>query len=329
MGALDGGMPRRDGGMHYDDIIDRLLDAHGNDVLPPYGHADAHGSGTHAASSAPWLDALLEVPPARNGGAASPWQSGGAAAYGTVVRHDGMSQDGMTGMATTPHVRLHRSGVGSGTVTRAQTTWQDTQVPSSVTGLLRADGLRAEAPSGRARASWQRNGGDMTGGASGIGLDDLLCAAGVSSDGCSGDRVDDVIDDDYTLPGDPVVAGGTVAKESRPAVGAGVVMTKVRPTRVLGGYDMLGGIWDGVLQGLVVFSVAIIPLATMTLLAQNVFGLLCTSPLCIVFPVASVALSLAGARLTKALHCDLWDRLTTPDAAPSSAVNNFDNKNSI
>lgn len=318
MGALDGGMPRHDGGMRDDDIndiIDRLLDAHGNGTLPPYRNVGTQGNGTNAASSAPWLDALLAAPPALNDNAVSPWQPVGMGTYGTT-RHDDMSQGSMTSMPTTSRGRLHRSGGGGGIGTRAQTARRETQAPSSVTGLLRADGLHAESSSGMARASWRRDGGGMTSGASGIGFDDLMRASGVASDWHAGDLVDDVIDDDYTIPDDHAVASAAV-KAPRPAAGAGAVMTKVRPTHVLGGYDMLGGIWEGVLQGLVVFVVPIIPLAVMTLVAQNVFGLLCTSPLCVVFPVSSVALSLVGARLTKALHCDLWDRLTTPDAASS------------
>lgn len=310
MGGMGGGMRRQSDGMQ-DIIIDRLLDDGGNGGRSAYAPSDSRNS-SRRASGEPWLDALLDTtgqqrdewrydPPAVTQAGAN-----GMRPAGRLARHGSVSQGSMLGMPQTARGRLHRSmaagnGMGDSVMTMPMQAPQ--QMQSSVTGLLDADGLRAAA-GGMGRTLRRHNGSSGIQGTSGIGFDDLLRAAGVTrDDGVSSEAVDDVMDDDYTLPGTPA--------------GAGAVRAKVHPTHVLGGYDMLGGVWDEILQGLVVFCVSILPLALMTIMAQNVIGRLCTSPSCVAFPILAVALSLAGARFTKVLHCDLWDRLTTPDALPA------------
>lgn len=310
MSGMGGGMRRQRDGMQ-DIIIDRLLDDSGNGGQSTYMPSGSSNP-AHCASSEPWLDVLLDT----TGQQRNEWQydppavtqtgTSGMPPAGRLARHESVSQSSTLGMPQTARGRLHRSmaaGNGMGGSATAMPMQAPQQALSSVTGLLDADGLRAAA-GGMGHTLRRHNGSSGVQGTSGIGFDDLLRAAGVThDDGVSSEVVDDVMDDDYTLPGTPA--------------GAGVVRAKVRPTHVLGEYDMMGGMWDEILQGLVVFCVSILPLALMTIMAQNVIGKLCTSPSCVAFPISAVALSLAGARFTKVLHCDLWDRLTTPDALPA------------
>lgn len=315
MSGMGGGMRRQRDGMQ-DIIIDRLLDDSGNGGQSAYMPSGSSNP-AHRASSEPWLDALLDT----TGQQRNEWRydppavtqanTSGRHPAGRLARHGSVSQGSTLDMPQTARGCLHRSmaaGNGMDGSAMAMPMQVPQQVPSSVTGLLDADGLRAAA-GGMGHTLRRHNGSSGVQGTSGIGFDDLLRddllrAAGVTrDDGVSSEVVDDVMDDDYTLPGTPA--------------GAGVVRAKVRPTHVLGEYDMMGGMWDEILQGLVVFCVSILPLALMTIMAQNVIGRLCTSPSCVAFPISAVALSLAGARFTKVLHCDLWDRLTTPDALPS------------
>lgn len=296
------------GGSMQDIIIDRLLDDHGNGRHSAYAPNGSQGS-ARRASNEPWLDALLDTPvPQYDEQQDDQYVMAQASANGAqprrLYRHGSVSQDSMSGMPQVAHGRLHHrsSTASSNMMTLPAPRWEQ-QIPSSVTGLLDTDVSHATAD-GMGHVLRRSKNVSGVHGTSSIGLAELLRAAGVTrDDGVSNDVVDDVVDDDYTLPDTPT--------------GAGVVRTKVRPTHVLGGYDMMGGVWDEILQGLVVLCVSILPLALMTILAQDVIGRLCTSPSCVAFPILAVALSLAGARFTKVLHCDLWDRLTTPDALPA------------
>lgn len=297
------------GGSMQDIIIDRLLDDHRDGRRSAYAPSGLQNP-ARRASSEPWLDALLDtsVPQydEQQDDQYAMAQASTNAAQPTrrLHRHGSVSQDSMSGMPQVTHGRLlHRNSTASSSMMAVPAPRWDQQIPSSVTGLLDADVPRATADGMEHVLRRSKNVSGVHG-TSSIGLAELLRAAGVTrDDGVSNDVVDDVVDDDYTLPDTPT--------------GAGAVRTKVRPTHVLGGYDMMGGVWDEILQGLVVFCVSILPLALITILAQNVIGRLCTSPSCIAFPISAVALSLAGARFTKVLHCDLWDRLTTPDALPA------------
>lgn len=296
------------GGGMQDIIIDRLLDNHGDGRRSTYASSGFQGS-VRRASSEPWLDALLDTSgqlydEQQDDQYAMAQASTNGAQPTRLHRHGSVSQDSMSGMPQVAHGRLqHRNGTTSSSMMAVPAPRWEQQIPSSVTGLLNADVPSAAADGMGHVLRRSKNGSDVHG-TSSIGLAELLRAAGVTrDDGVPNDVVDDVVDDDYTLPDTPT--------------GAGVVRTKVRPTHVLGGYDMMGGVWDEILQGLVVLCVSILPLALMTILAQDVIGRLCTSPSCVAFPILAVALSLAGARFTKVLHCDLWDRLTTPDALPA------------
>lgn len=296
------------GGGRQDIIIDRLLDDHGNGRRSAYASSGFQNP-ARRASSEPWLDALLDTSGQLDEQQVDQYamaqaSTNGAQSARRLHRHGSVSQDSMSGMPQVAHGRLHhRNGITSSSMMAVPAPRWEQQIPSSVTGPLDADVPRATTD-GMGHVLRRSKNGSGVQGTSSIGLAELLRAAGVTrDDGVPNDVVDDVVDDDYTLPETPT--------------GAGAVRIKVRPTHVLGGYDMMGGVWDEILQGLVVLCVSILPLALMTILAQDVIGRLCTSPSCVAFPILAVALSLAGARFTKVLHCDLWDRLTTPDALPA------------
>lgn len=294
------------GDASQDDMIDRLLATGDDQAMPVWQHAQQPSGRT-------WLDALL-APPSMSQGAYGGYGRHGSAQYGRSYGGDPALGRGMgAGMSRGGTRGLQRGG-GSSTARLHRSSASPNPMPSSsVTGLLELDGLRAAGPGPLRRHGGGRDAVASQG--SGVSFDELVRDAG-------GDAVveapNDAFDTDYDVPIASVRATPAHAPSSATPAGARVVKAKVRPTKVLGGYDMLGGIWDGVMQGLVIICVSILPLAIMTLMAQDVLGKWCTSPLCIVFPISAVALSVLGARFTKVLHCDLWDRLTTPDALPAA-----------
>lgn len=249
------------------------------DMLLGYDR-DAHTTRTATpAGDDAWLDALLTPSP----------------------REQALAMRGRDGARTNATGKRALRRNDAAPHAQGGTQWQ----ASSVAGLIAVDGMqgtRRGAAGGRRRA-----GTTLT-----VSFDDLVNA---SRDAAQDDWCDD---DDYELPGDDgTVTSAPVRRKAAAPAGAGTVRARVRPTRVLGVYDKIGGIWDGIMQGLVVTAVTILPFALVMTFFQDVAGKWCTSPRCVLVPFLAVAMSVVGARTTKTLHCDLWDRLITPDVAPA------------
>lgn len=99
-------------------------------------------------------------------------------------------------------------------------------------------------------------------------------------------------------------------------------IAKVRPTYLLGAYDLLGRIWDAVLQSLMVICVGILPYAIGVVLFPDIVATMTTCPLNVMLLPLSMAMTTIGAFATQAMRCELWKRLTTPRARTRHKYNN-------
>lgn len=89
-------------------------------------------------------------------------------------------------------------------------------------------------------------------------------------------------------------------------------IAKIRPTYMLGAYDLLGKVWDIILQSLIVICVGLLPYAICIVLFPDIIAKLTTSPLNIVFLPLSIIMTTIGAFVTRIMRCELWIKLTTP-----------------
>lgn len=102
---------------------------------------------------------------------------------------------------------------------------------------------------------------------------------------------------------------GQMGRQQRPSFSR-----EVKPTKVLGAYDMLGRLWDGVLQGGIVLCIGVLPYSIAVMLIPDKFGVMMTSPRVFVLLAFALVMAVIGAYVTNVFHCDLWLNLTTPKA---------------